>query len=238
MVYRTTADTRARKDAKRRHLVATAARVFAARGYAATTVKDIADQAEVAVGTFYLYFKSKEDMLASLFEEMSELSAGAVDRATGGPDHTIVQRFARATAASLATYQEYRDLTRILFIEAPGINPRFQHKHLDRMERSRKRMEEILGHLQRKGLIATDDVTLAALAFDGTFINVIVDWLHHRKAPPLTDSAEALTIYNLQALGITYTREEVRRAIAEYLRAPPPAEDEPFTVTRRKQGEP
>jgi AcrR family transcriptional regulator len=235
MAYRTTASTEARKDARRRHLVTTASRVFAARGYAGTTVKDIADQAAVAVGTFYLYFKSKEDILATLYDEMSEQSAATVDRAVAGSDLTMVQRFCRATAASLATYQQYRDLTRILLIEAPGINPRFQQKHLDRMERSRKRMEDVLGHLQRKGIIRLPDVGVAALAFDGTFINVIVDWLNHRKAPPLTDLAEPLAIYNLQALGIAYAKAEVRRAIEEYLRAPPQG-GEPLVRTRRKEG--
>ncbi len=238
MVYRATADTEARKDARRQQLVTTAARVFAARGYASTTVKDITDEAQVAVGTFYLYFKGKEDMLAALYDEMSERSAAAVDRATAGAELTIVQRFCRATAVSLATYQQSRDLTRILLIEAPGINPRFQQKHLERMERSRKRMENILGQLHRKGLIRVTDPSVAALAFDGTFINVIVDWLNRRRAPPLTDLAEPLAIYNLQALGIDYTAQEVRWAIEEYLRAPPPAAREAPPSAPRQEHRP
>src|SRR5512140_1120606 len=141
MVYRATASTEARKDARRQQLVKTASRVFATRGYAATTVKDIAEEAGVAVGTFYLYFKSKEDMLATLYEDMSERVSGAVDGAVTGPGLTTVQQFSRATVASLATYREYRDLTRILLIEAPGLNPRFQQMALQRLERSRGRME-------------------------------------------------------------------------------------------------
>jgi len=44
--------------------------VFAERGYHATRVDDICDRAEVSHGTFYLYFASKDDLFASLVDEV------------------------------------------------------------------------------------------------------------------------------------------------------------------------
>lgn len=48
-------------------------RVFARKGYFAARVSDVARRAGIADGTIYLYFKNKEDILVSLFDEvMSE----------------------------------------------------------------------------------------------------------------------------------------------------------------------
>src|SRR4051812_39616639 len=63
--HRASADDRA---AKRERLLDAAERVFAHRGFFAAKVADIAREAGVADGTIYLYFKSKDDVLISLFE--------------------------------------------------------------------------------------------------------------------------------------------------------------------------
>ena len=43
-----------------------ARRIFARLGYSATNIEDIAKEAEMAKGTFYLYFKSKEEVFAAV----------------------------------------------------------------------------------------------------------------------------------------------------------------------------
>jgi len=53
---------------KRERILAAAERIFARRGFFAARVSEIAKDAGVADGTIYLYFKSKDDLLISLFE--------------------------------------------------------------------------------------------------------------------------------------------------------------------------
>jgi len=57
----------ARSRQKRDALLAAAARLFAERGYEATTADDIAAAAEVSVGTFYSYFRNKRQVFLTLF---------------------------------------------------------------------------------------------------------------------------------------------------------------------------
>jgi TetR/AcrR family fatty acid metabolism transcriptional regulator len=57
---------------KRDRILTSAMRVFASKGFFGAKVSDIADDAGVADGTIYLYFKSKDDILISLFEEQME----------------------------------------------------------------------------------------------------------------------------------------------------------------------
>ena len=65
---------------KRESILRAATRVFARNGYFNSKVADIARAAEVADGTVYLYFKSKEEILHSIFDQnMAEaIAAGRV----------------------------------------------------------------------------------------------------------------------------------------------------------------
>ena len=57
---------------KRERILDAAVKVFAAEGFYNAKVAQIAEQAGVADGTIYLYFKSKDDLLISLFEDRME----------------------------------------------------------------------------------------------------------------------------------------------------------------------
>ena len=57
---------------KRDRILKAAVKVFARQGFHATRVSEVAKAAGVADGTIYLYFKSKEELLVSLFEDRVE----------------------------------------------------------------------------------------------------------------------------------------------------------------------
>jgi TetR/AcrR family fatty acid metabolism transcriptional regulator len=57
---------------KRKRILDAAVRVFAKKGFYATRVSEVAKAAGVADGTIYLYFKSKDELLVSLFEDRVE----------------------------------------------------------------------------------------------------------------------------------------------------------------------
>lgn len=58
-----------RKARTRSALLAAAQHLFGAQGFEATTVAEIAEQADVAIGSFYNYFDTKEELLAALLQE-------------------------------------------------------------------------------------------------------------------------------------------------------------------------
>ena len=62
-------DRSARKAATRARLLAAAARVYAARGFAGATLDDVAEEAGLTKGAVYGHFGSKDNLLAALMEE-------------------------------------------------------------------------------------------------------------------------------------------------------------------------
>jgi AcrR family transcriptional regulator len=59
-----------RRTETRARLLAAARKLFAAQGFEATTIRDIAGDADTALGSFYNYFRTKEEVLAALMEEI------------------------------------------------------------------------------------------------------------------------------------------------------------------------
>jgi AcrR family transcriptional regulator len=77
-----TAERRAREKAQRRREILDAARQeFFERGFHTPTVDDVAARAEVSKGTIYLYFKSKEEILAHLLLEGLDLLLAEMEAA-------------------------------------------------------------------------------------------------------------------------------------------------------------
>ncbi len=72
-----TPEGRQRQEEKYQRILHAALQVFAAKGFHDSKISEIARTAGVADGTIYLYFKSKDDLLISLFEaELESINAG------------------------------------------------------------------------------------------------------------------------------------------------------------------
>src|SRR5436305_8515298 len=64
-----------RSERSRRHVLDAALRLFAHRGFRATTVRDIAEAAKVSTGAVYHHFPDKETIFRTLLEEFSAITA-------------------------------------------------------------------------------------------------------------------------------------------------------------------
>lgn len=67
---------------RREHILRVAARVFAEKGYRATSLQEIAEEVGVTRPSFYYHFKSKQEILAAIVDAAFERAETAVDEAT------------------------------------------------------------------------------------------------------------------------------------------------------------
>lgn len=72
-------------EIRREELMDAAQALFLAKGFAATSVDEIVKQADVAKGTFYLQFKTKEDVLVALRERFVATFCERLTEAMNGP---------------------------------------------------------------------------------------------------------------------------------------------------------
>lgn len=87
-----TADRRRREAAHRRKSIVEAARkIFWQRGYARATMPQIAEEAELAPGTLYLYFPSKDALYVELLIEGYDLLAERLEAAVGSGGEPLDQ---------------------------------------------------------------------------------------------------------------------------------------------------
>jgi TetR/AcrR family fatty acid metabolism transcriptional regulator len=88
---------------KRERILSAAERIFARHGFFAAKVSDVAKEAGVADGTIYLYFKSKDDLLISLFERRMlqlnrALHAAIADRSPRDQLHALIRTYLQLVA--------------------------------------------------------------------------------------------------------------------------------------------
>jgi AcrR family transcriptional regulator len=207
MPYRTPKAIQEKKDAKRRHILDVAAKVFAQRGYYNTKVRDILEEAGISTGSFYFYFTTKEEVFEILYDEMIgayvSVLQEAVETMTDNTE-TVAKSLIKAITLSLRTFQKSRELARIMLIGAVGLNPHFERKRIADYQKISLVFEEIFRKLLQKKAIRVPDPKVAALLFTGSIFSLIANWLQEDDSVELVRYTEPLIAYNLQALGVQY----------------------------------
>lgn len=103
----------------REEILSAAQELFAARGFHAVTMHEIADRAEYAIGTVYGFFKNKEDLYWNLLLDLTqrihaELFA-ALDHGSGAEE-----KIARYIRAKGIIFQDHPSFMRLYFAELMG----------------------------------------------------------------------------------------------------------------------
>ncbi len=118
----------ARPRLDKRSLIQDAAiKVFATHGYHGSRVSDIAREAGIAYGLVYHYFKNKEEILATIFEERWSGFLEEVESIAGGTTSTE-DRLVSVAALILNAYRVRPDWVKVLVLEIQR-SSRFAEPH-------------------------------------------------------------------------------------------------------------
>jgi len=156
-----------KRGARTRTALIDAARVLFERdGYMETRINDIPDAAGVAVGTFYTYFDSKEEILAAVLESVSDAMIYPHLDHVGDP--TDMRALIKANnRAYLLAYRENANLMR-LFEQLAQVDPQFRELRRKRAREFARRSARTISRLQEQHRADADiDPYYAALALGG-----------------------------------------------------------------------
>jgi AcrR family transcriptional regulator len=193
-----------RRARVRAALLAAARQVFATRGYHDATISEIIQTADVAIGTFYLHFREKEELLDALAEEglgtLREQIHATIDQ---HPDEPLLPLVIRTL---LQTAYEQRDL--FALIDA-GESSILAQKHTHRAQAGlAEHFIPLFQAAGQTGQLGAPDPTLMAHLLVGLLMRAITWWFARDEPDPEEMAKQILSVLRHGLPACLFTERE------------------------------
>jgi TetR/AcrR family fatty acid metabolism transcriptional regulator len=163
---------RARSE-KRALILDAAIKVFARSGYHGSRVSDIAREAGIAYGLVYHYFKNKEEILATIFEERWSGFLEALEGIASGPTSTE-DKLVSVAGLILNAYRVRPDWVKVLVMEIQRSQRFAEPEQIRAVGRLFDQVARIVRAGQERGDLRADlDPKIACMVFLGALELVI-----------------------------------------------------------------
>jgi AcrR family transcriptional regulator len=162
---------------KRRMILDAAVVAFAERGFNACRVSDIADEANVAYGLVYHYFRSKDEVLDTLFLDRWNVLLDVISEIDS--QQIPVREKLHAIAGFIVdSYRHDPDLMKVIIVEVTRAANSFGRTHLGKIREAYALIAEIVAKAQAEGAFKREVTPeFAALAFYGAIEQVLTGWI-------------------------------------------------------------
>jgi AcrR family transcriptional regulator len=184
---------------KRRLILDAAVRVFARQGFNGCRVSDIADEAGVAYGLVYHYFRSKDEVLDTLFLERWNVLLDVI-RELDARDIPAREKLHAITSFIVDSYRHDPDLMKVIIVEVTRAANSFGRTHLAKIREAYELIGAIVERAQRRGEFKTTVTPeFAAMAFYGTIEQVLTGWIFD-VLPRADDEYEQAKAYVVETI--------------------------------------
>jgi AcrR family transcriptional regulator len=162
---------------KRRMILDAAVVAFAKRGFHACRVSDIADEANVAYGLVYHYFRSKDEVLDTLFLDRWNVLLDVIS-AIDGQEMPVRDKLYAIAGFIVDSYRHDPDLMKVIIVEVTRAANSFGRTHLGKIREAYALIADIVAKAQADGAFKRDVTPeFAALAFYGAIEQVLTGWI-------------------------------------------------------------
>jgi AcrR family transcriptional regulator len=174
---------------QRKQIMDAAARLFAERGYSASTTKDIALAADIGESTLYGYFPSKREVLVAILSEKAQQVDAAFSERLGLNDREALVRLADITMNTVLTNVAY---SRALIGEAWVNDDVLRDYVISRAGRISQFLKEQIRAGVSSGSFRPIDPEMAARVVVGAFIGALLPALRGVEPLPASQDRRAL----------------------------------------------
>jgi AcrR family transcriptional regulator len=183
-----------------------AIRVISRKGMASATMQEIAEEAGVAKGTIYLYFRDREELVEKTFETAIGELHKRVDAALDS-EGTFEQRLRAMTTAKLAFFNQNREFFRLYHaLKMPEGNVSQQRRQKRTCQpQFRARVERVATALKEAmdaGEIRPLDPKRLALILIETSTAIVLERLSEDAPPPESEDVELIVSTLLSGIAI------------------------------------
>jgi TetR/AcrR family transcriptional regulator, fatty acid metabolism regulator protein len=190
------AAARASGGDKRQMILDGAVIVFARRGFHACRVSDIADEANVAYGLVYHYFRSKDEILDTLFLDRWNILLDVISH-TGEQQIPVREKVHAIASFVIDSYRRDPDLMKVIIVEVTRAANSFGRTHQDKIREAYALIADIVTKAQSEGSFKRDVTSaFAALAIYGAIEQVLTGWIFDMlpRGEAEFDEAKALIV--------------------------------------------
>ncbi|HEX6951412.1 MAG TPA: TetR/AcrR family transcriptional regulator [Gaiellaceae bacterium] len=189
---------------KRRQLLDAAVRVFARKGFHASRVGDIAEEAGVAHGLLYHYFKSKDQVLEAVFHENWSVLVARIE-SVEETDEPAADQIRHIAAIVLRTWLHLPDVVRVV-IQEFGRSPELAER-IGELTRPIEVLQRVIARGVERGEFRADiDPAFAATVVYGSIDELLTAWVLGRLPSGEEDVATAeQTLLDVTLLGLRKT---------------------------------
>jgi AcrR family transcriptional regulator len=179
-----------RRVQTRERIFHAALQLFAEHGFTATTVEQITEAADVGKGTFFNYFRNKEDVLGALAEVQLDKYAHAIEAAESGaqsPRQALGELWMRLPEEPGRSQALVRSLM-VVFLTSTAIREKMARS----LEHGREMLARLFALAQKRGEAGDDRRPLElALAFQQKLLGTVLVWTLHPPTPlrPLLEAS-------------------------------------------------
>ncbi|MDX6634560.1 MAG: hypothetical protein QOF06_763 [Solirubrobacterales bacterium] len=167
---------RARYDARRREVVDTAAKLFAERGYASTSMSELTEATGLAAGGLYHYIEGKDDLLIAICDELLEPLLERAREIVAG-EAPPVQHLRELVAAWVGHVVEHRHHMLVFTQERQAIESEPRWRRVRSQRRAFERiLDNVLARGEADGSMSFADRRLSLLALLG-MVNYTPQWV-------------------------------------------------------------
>ena len=186
---------------KRRQLLEAAVRVFARKGFHASRVGDIAEEAGVAHGLLYHYFRSKDEVLEEVFHENWSVLLARI-ASVEATDEPAADQLRHIAAIVLRTWLHLPDVVRVVVREF-GRSPEVAER-IGVLAQPIYAIERVIARGVERGEFRSDiDPAFAATVVYGSIDELLTAWVLGRLPGNEEDVAAAeRTLLEVSLLGL------------------------------------
>jgi TetR/AcrR family transcriptional regulator, fatty acid metabolism regulator protein len=154
-----------------------AIRVFAREGFHRCRVSDIAREANVAYGLVYHYFRSKDEVLDTLFSERWSVLLEAIAACDRG-DAPVREKLHQIASFIIDSYRNDPDLMKVIIVEVTRAANTFGRAHLVEIRQAYEGISAIVAGGQEDGTFRSDiSPDFATLCFYGAIEQLLTAWI-------------------------------------------------------------
>jgi TetR/AcrR family transcriptional regulator, fatty acid metabolism regulator protein len=189
-----------RDPEKPQQIIQAAVRVFARKGYFSSRVSDIAREAGIAAGTIYLYFKTKEDILITLFREKMSVFVSSMRRAIAD-EHNAVAKVRRLVHLHFEMLEGDPDLAEVVQVELRQGQKFFRGASSQEIAAYFALIGSVLEEGVGQGHFKSDlPVKVATKMLFGAMDQMATSWVLGKRGYRLVDTAPAVADLFLQGV--------------------------------------